>query len=73
MNRTTLTRKHLTGFLIHYSPYFKILNFNFKAAQELPVYSHDLEGQVSPVVIEGEGEFLSKGWKYRFPRRQRMY
>jgi quercetin dioxygenase-like cupin family protein len=44
--------------LIHDSPYFKILSFNFKAGQELPVHSHDIEGQVSLVVIEGEGEFL---------------
>jgi quercetin dioxygenase-like cupin family protein len=46
--------------LIHDSPYFKILNFNFKAGQELPVHSHDIEGQLSLVVIEGEGEFLGK-------------
>lgn len=46
--------------LVHDSPYFKILNFNFKAGQELPIHSHDLEGQVSLVVIEGEGEFLGK-------------
>ena len=46
--------------LIHDSPYFKILNFNFKAGQELPVHSHDIEGQVSLVIIEGEGEFLGK-------------
>jgi quercetin dioxygenase-like cupin family protein len=44
--------------LVHDSPYFKILNFNFKAGQELPVHSHDIEGQLSLVVIEGEGEFL---------------
>ena len=41
-------------------PYFKIINFNFKAGQELPVHSHDIEGQVSLVIIEGEGEFLGK-------------
>lgn len=46
--------------LVHDSPYFKILNFNFKAGQELPVHSHDIEGEVSLVVIEGEGEFLGK-------------
>ncbi|HEY9074487.1 MAG TPA: cupin domain-containing protein [Desulfobaccales bacterium] len=52
-----------TGFgklLVHDSPYFKILNFNFKAGQELPVHAHDIEGQVSLVVLEGEGEFLGK-------------
>jgi quercetin dioxygenase-like cupin family protein len=46
--------------LVHDSPYFKILNFNFKAGQELPVHSHDIEGQLSLVIIEGEGEFLGK-------------
>jgi len=46
--------------LVYESPYFKILNFNFKAGQELPIHSHELEGEVSLVVIEGEGEFLGK-------------
>ena len=46
------------NFLVHDSPYFKILNFNFKAGQELPIHSHDMEGQVSIAVLEGEGEFL---------------
>src|SRR5512136_1633466 len=46
--------------LVHDSPYFKILNFNFKAGQELPLHAHDIEGQVSLVVLEGEGEFLGK-------------
>ena len=46
--------------LVHDSPYFKILNFNFKAGQELPVHSHEIEGQVSILVFEGEGEFLGK-------------
>ena len=47
--------------LVHDSPYFKILNFNFKAGQELPVHSHDIEGQLSLVILEGQGEFLGKG------------
>jgi quercetin dioxygenase-like cupin family protein len=47
-------------FLVHDSPYFKILNFNFKAGQELPIHSHDVEGQLSIAVLEGEGEFLGK-------------
>jgi len=46
------------NFLVHDSPYFKILNFNFKAGQTLPIHSHDLEGQVSIAILEGEGEFL---------------
>lgn len=48
------------NFLVHDSPYFKILNFNFKAGQELPIHSHDIEGQVSIAILEGEGEFLGK-------------
>jgi quercetin dioxygenase-like cupin family protein len=46
--------------LVHDSLFMKIINFNFKAGQELPVHSHDIEGQVSLVIIEGEGEFLGK-------------
>ena len=48
----------MSRLLVHDSPYFKILNFNFKAGQELPVHSHDIEGQVSIAVLEGTGEFL---------------
>jgi quercetin dioxygenase-like cupin family protein len=47
-------------FLVHDSPYFKILNFNFSAGQELPIHSHDVEGQLSITVLEGEGEFLAE-------------
>jgi quercetin dioxygenase-like cupin family protein len=46
--------------LVHDSPYFKIINFNFKAGQGLPIHCHELEGQVSITVIEGHGEFLGK-------------
>jgi quercetin dioxygenase-like cupin family protein len=46
--------------LVHDSPYFKILNFNFKAGQSLPVHAHNVEGQVSLVVLEGSGKFLGK-------------
>jgi quercetin dioxygenase-like cupin family protein len=66
MKKTNLYEKNgfsdkaFTNFLVHDSPYFKILNFNFKAGQELPVHSHDIEGQVSIFVIEGTGEFLGK-------------
>ncbi len=52
-----LTMKRL---LVHDSPYFKILNFNFRAGQGLPIHSHEIEGQVSIAVIEGEGDFLGK-------------
>ncbi len=54
------SEKGIKKLLVHDSPYFKILNFNFKAGQELPVHAHDIEGQVSLVVLEGEGEFLGK-------------
>ena len=46
--------------LVHDSPYFKVLNFNFSAGQELPIHSHDIEGQLSIVVLEGTGSFLGK-------------
>ena len=51
---------HMSKYLVHDSPYFKILNFNFRAGQELPIHSHDIEGQLSIAVLEGEGEFLAK-------------
>ena len=54
------SEKAFKKLLVHDSPYFKILNFNFKAGQELPVHSHDIEGQLSLVILEGEGEFLGK-------------
>jgi quercetin dioxygenase-like cupin family protein len=50
----------MSRYLVHDSPYLKILNFNFKAGQELPIHSHDVEGQLSIAVLEGEGEFLGK-------------
>jgi len=56
----TFGDKAFKRLLVHDSPYFKILNFNFKPGQELPVHSQDIEGQLSIVVLEGEGEFLGK-------------
>jgi quercetin dioxygenase-like cupin family protein len=50
--------RSLKRLLVHDSPYMKILNFNFRAGQEMPVHNHDIEGQVSMVILEGEGEFL---------------
>lgn len=50
--------KALKKLLVHDSPYFKVINFNFIAGQELPVHSHDIEGQLSITVLEGTGEFL---------------
>ena len=52
--------KGMAKLLVHDSPYFKIINFNFKPGQEMPVHDHDIEGQVSLAVLEGEGEFLGK-------------
>lgn len=52
--------KAMKKLLVHDSPYFKILNFNFKAGQELPVHAHEIEGQLSITVLEGTGEFLAK-------------
>jgi quercetin dioxygenase-like cupin family protein len=50
----------MQNFLVHDSPYFKILNFNFTPGQELPIHSHEIEGQLSIAVLEGSGEFLGK-------------
>lgn len=50
----------VNNYLVHDSAYFKMINFNFKSGQELPVHSHDIEGQLSIVVLEGKGEFLGK-------------
>ena len=49
----------LSRLLVQDSSYFKILNFNFKSGQELPLHSHDIEGEVSIAVLEGKGEFLA--------------
>lgn len=51
---------HMSRFLVHESESFKILSFNFKGGQELPIHSHDLDGQLSISVLEGSGEFLAK-------------
>lgn len=49
----------IRSFVLHDSPFFKIINFNIGAGQLFPVHSHQIEGQLSMVVLEGEGEFLS--------------
>lgn len=49
---------HMKKFLLHDSPWFRIINFNLAAGQVFPVHSHDTEGQLSIHVVEGEGEFL---------------
>ncbi len=52
--------KRFKRLIVHESPYFKILNFNFKAGQELPIHSHNIDGQLSIAVLEGTGFFLGK-------------
>ena len=54
------SEKQFKKLLVHDSPYFKIINFNFKAGQELPIHSHEIEGQLSITILEGTGEFLGK-------------
>jgi quercetin dioxygenase-like cupin family protein len=50
----------LNKFLVHDSPYMRVINFNFQPGQELPIHNHDVEGQLSIVVLEGRGLFLGK-------------
>lgn len=45
-------------FLVEDSEYFKIINFNLDAGVTFPVHSHDLDGELSILVLEGEGYFL---------------
>ncbi|EFI35589.1 Cupin 2 conserved barrel domain protein [Desulfonatronospira thiodismutans ASO3-1] len=56
----TFSDKAMKKNLVHDSPYFRIINFNFRAGQELPIHSHELEGELSIQVLEGEGEYLAK-------------
>lgn len=53
------SEKGMKRFLVHDSPYFMILNFNFLPGQSLPLHAHDVEGQVSLLILEGEGEYLA--------------
>jgi quercetin dioxygenase-like cupin family protein len=52
------SEKSFQNFLVHDSAYMKVLNFNFKSGQELPIHAHDIEGQLSIAVLEGTGQFL---------------
>jgi len=45
-------------FLVEDSPNFKIINFNLDAGVIFPVHAHDLDGELSILVLEGEGLFL---------------
>ncbi len=48
-------------FLVEDSEFFKIINFNLDAGVTFPVHSHDLDGELSIQVVEGEGFFLGEG------------
>jgi|SRR3989339_431549 quercetin dioxygenase-like cupin family protein len=50
-------------FLVEDSPNFKIVNFNLDEGVTFPVHSHDLDGELSIQVLEGEGYFLGDGDK----------
>ena len=47
-------------FLVEDSPDFKIVNFNLDEGVIFPVHSHDLDGQLSIQVLEGDGYFLGQ-------------
>ncbi len=55
--------KAMKTFLVHDSPYMKVINFNFRAGQELPIHSHEIEGELTICVLSGRGEFLGAGEK----------
>ncbi len=48
-------------FLVEDSPNFKIVNFNLDEGVTFPVHSHDLDGELSIQVLEGEGFFIGDG------------
>jgi len=47
-------------FLVENSPDFKIVNFNLDEGVTFPVHSHDLDGQLSIQILEGNGYFLGE-------------
>ncbi len=47
-------------FLVEDSPNFKIVNFNLDEGVTFPVHSHDLDGELSIQVLEGDGFFLGE-------------
>ena len=64
MKKTELFNEHgfkdltFSNFLVHESEFMKVINFNFRAGQQLPVHAHELEGELTLTILEGEGEFL---------------
>ncbi len=63
LNETNIFEGDIKKFWVHDSPYFRIINFNIQAGKTFPVHSHNVEGQLSILVLEGEGEFLGEGEK----------
>ena len=61
--------KTFKSLLVHDSPYFKILNFNFRPSQELPVHAHDIEGEASLTAL---GVRVSSWERTVQPSRQRL-
>lgn len=49
--------------LVHESEHMKVISFNFKAGQGLPLHSHNIEGELALTILSGEGEFLSQEGK----------
>jgi quercetin dioxygenase-like cupin family protein len=49
--------------VVHESEFIKVLNFNFKSGQGLPLHSHNIEGELVLTILEGQGEFLSEEGK----------
>ena len=47
-------------FLVEDSENFKIINFNLDEGVTFPVHSHDLDGELSIQVLEGDGFFLGE-------------
>lgn len=47
-------------FLVEDSENFKIINFNLDEGVTFPVHSHDLDGELSILVLQGEGFFLGE-------------
>lgn len=59
------TQEFTTGamkrfFLVEDSENFKIINFNLDEGVTFPVHSHDLDGELSIQILEGEGSFLGE-------------
>jgi len=58
--QNAFSEKNFKMNLLHESENFKIINFNFRKGQILPVHSHDIDGELSITVLEGSGKFLGE-------------